>query len=164
MGPARFHCATLLYVLQTGRYLFTYSMEMEGAGSLSFAFTSKGLAISMYPTALRSVLRMEGAEAKDSALERPSFKPVIAAHGEAAMFSIQQTASTFKMVLGAVSALEGLLGIESSSEGEASSGSEPEFPWRSLPTADLVDKYLKGTMTSALLRKSDVLLIRLSMR
>ncbi|MBK7644781.1 MAG: hypothetical protein IPJ19_17355 [Planctomycetes bacterium] len=130
-----------------------WSLPMPTGGSLSYSFTNKGMVISTYPSALRSVLRMEGKEAPDSALERPSFKPVIAENPDAGVFSITNTGAMMKSMLSAFTMVNTQF---------AARGADNAFP--ELPPVEAIDRYFQGTATTTMRHKNGVLSMRFAIR
>jgi hypothetical protein len=125
-----------------------------GAGTLAFSFTTKGMVISGFPSALRALLRMEGKEAKESVLEREAFKPVFAENPEAGVFSVSHTASMIRAMLGALGMLERQIPPLGSAQN----------PLAHLPTPEAIDRHFQGTATSTARWRGGVLSVRFSMR
>lgn len=142
--------------------LTIWSMPLPTGAALAFAFTSKGLVISTYPTALRAVLRMDGAQAKDSVLERDSFKPLFAEHRDAGVFSATNTASLLKTLWGVLDLAANRM--PPLRAGGMTDLAEADNPLRHLPPAEVIDKHFQGTATTAMRRKGNVLQLRMSMR
>lgn len=137
-----------------GQTIWTLPLP-TGAG-FSFACTSKGFVLSQYPTALRSLLRMDGAQSKDSVLERDSFKPLFAENREAGMLSVTHTASMLKTIWGALE----MATVQMGRRGAAGVGDLLQH----LPPIEVIERHFQGTATSAVRRKGNVLQLRMSMR
>jgi len=136
---------------------------MGPSAGVQWAFTKKGALISQYPTALRAALRMEGAEAKDSALEKESFKPLFEANADASVLSLATTAESIKSSLTAVQTMVGAMGMGMEMAGSEEGGALlRELPLAHLPSGAAVDRHFKGTVVTAVKRKGSVLHVRMS--
>ncbi len=139
-----------------------WSMPLPTGATLSFSFTTKGMVISQFPSALRAVLRMEGAEAKDSVLEREAFKPLFAENRDAGMFSVTHTAGMLKTIWSALELVSSQLPAMRS--GGMVDASQEDNPLRHLPPAETIDRHFQGTSTTTLRHKGRVMMLRFSMR
>jgi hypothetical protein len=136
-----------------GNQVFAYSM---GAGpSFQWAFLKQGLAFSRSPTAIRAALRMEGAERKDSALEKESFKPLYDAHADAGVLGLATTADSLK---------SGLAVVQTMREMTRKGGSADDGPLEHLPTTAAIDRHFHGTIATTVSRAGGVLHLQLSCR
>lgn len=136
-----------------------HKLPTGSGGGVEWAFTKKNTGIfSQYPTALRAALRMEGAEAKDSALEVESFKPLYAAHANASVLGLASTPESLKSGLAALGFMAPFIGM-GMARGFARAGGEGELenPLMHLPSPAMIEKHFKGTLVTSLTRKSGVL-------
>jgi hypothetical protein len=132
-----------------------------GAGpGFQWAFTKKSGVLSQFPTALRAALRMEGAEKKDSALEKEAFKPLFEANASAGMLSLATTPDTLKGMLDALGKMHGLLALGMGRHGRPAGGD----PFELMPSAAAIDRHFKGTLVSSVTRTGSVLHLQMSSR
>ena len=136
-----------------------YKLKSGSGSGAEWAFTKKNTAVySQFPTALRAALRMEGAEAKDSALEIEGFKPLYASNANACVLGLASTAESLKSGLMALQFMAPFIG-QGMAEGYQKAGGEGELenPLEHLPSAAAVAKHFKGTIVTSVTRKSGVL-------
>ena len=141
-----------------------HKLATGGSGGFEWAFTKKNTAVfSQYPTALRAALRMEGAEAKDSALEVEGFKPLYATHANAAILNLANTADSLKSGLNVLQMMGPFIGM-GMMRGYAEAGGEGQLPnpFDHLPTAAAIERHFKGTLVTAVTRSSGVLHVGVS--
>jgi hypothetical protein len=151
--------------VETEEFQGTTVFKMQGMGGAGseWAFTKSTAVFSQYPTALRAALRMQGAEAKDSALENERYKPLYAAHAQASVLGLASTAESFKSGLLALEMIGPLLGM-GMVQGFAEAGGEGELPnfFEHLPSAAAIERHFHGTLVSSLTRKSGVLHLKVA--
>ena len=141
-----------------------YKLESGEGSGVEWAFTKKNTGVfSQFPTALRAALRMEGAEAKDSALEIEGFKPLYAAHANAGVLGLASTPESLKTGLTALRFMAPFIAA-GMAQGYARAGGDGELenPLVYLPAPSLIEKHFKGTIVTSLTRKSGVLHFQLS--
>jgi hypothetical protein len=141
-----------------------HKLKMGESAGYEWAFTKKNTCvISQFPTALRAALRMEGAEAKDSALEIESFKPLYTANANAAVLGLASTPESLKTGLAALQFMAPFIGMGMARGYEDAGGKgKIENPFEHLPTSTTIEKHFKGTIVTSLTRKSGVLHAQLS--
>jgi len=135
-----------------------YQLEM-GPMTLSWAFTAKHGVLSMFPTALRAALRLAGDEKVPSVLQDERFKPHFAAWPQASAFGVAVTAEMLKATLTALGALGSMMGgaLEQAEGDEASKDAGSDLAMPSLPPPAVIDRYLRGTIVTAVVRQGGVL-------
>ena len=138
-----------------------YAFSTGTGPAFQWAFLKQGLALSKSPTAIRAALRMEGAERKDSALEKESFKPLYDAHADAGVLGLSTTADSLKAGLAAVATMRAVaMGAMMARKG----GSLDEGPLAYLPSAAAIDRHFQGTTATTVSRAGGVLHLQLSCR
>jgi hypothetical protein len=125
-----------------------HAFSMGPGIAMQWAFTKSAAIFAQFPTAMREALRMQTAEKKDSALEKEVFKPLFAAHPDASVLSLAATPESFKMGLGALKQMSGML---------AGMSGGADSPLRFLPSPESVDRHFKGTMVSTVSRTGGIL-------
>jgi hypothetical protein len=137
-------------------------LELPQGAPLGWCFFERQLAISMYPSALREVLRLSGKTDQPTSADSPLFKPVLARFAGASALGVNDTRVTLLMARGGLETLLGAvepLLAASSSEGE----SKPR-PLPPLPSAELIERWFKGTMSSVVTRRGGTVQFALSAR
>jgi len=138
-----------------------YEFSAGGGPGFHWGFLKQGIAVSQSPTALRAAFRMEGAERKDSALEKASFKPLYDAHADAGVLGLATTADSLKSGLLAVQAMRAVVGMNAMMTGK---GAADDGPLAHLPSAAAIDRHFKGTTASTVSRSGGVLHLQLYCR
>ena len=137
-----------------GNKIHSFSM---GGPAMHWAYLKKGAAVSQFPTAIRAAMRMEGAERKDSALEKESFKPLFESHASASCLGLASTAENLKGALAAFGMLKAVLAM---GPGIGSA----DNPLDLLPSPASVDRHFKGTLVSAITHAGGVLRFQVASR
>src|SRR5262249_57260823 len=114
-----------------------------------WAFTKKAAVLSQYPTAIRAALRMEGAAAKDSVLEKESFKPLFDAHADAGLLSLASAADSLKNILAAAQMVGGMMASEI--------GLPAGGPLEHLPSPAPIDRRIRRTALPSVTLKGGLL-------
>jgi len=123
-----------------------HRLSLGPGPGFQWAFTKQAAVASQFPSALRAALRMEGAEKKDSALEKESFKPHFETNADAGVLGLTSTPEMLKGFLSGIETMRGVLGA---------SGATVELP--PFPSPDAVDRHFKGTLASTVKRTGSVL-------
>ena len=138
-----------------------YEFSAGGGPGFHWGFLKQGIVVSQSPTAIRAAFRMEGAERKDSALEKESFKPLFETHADAGVLGLATTAESLKSGLLAIQAMRAVAGMNAMMTGK---GSADDGPLAHLPSAAAIDRHFKGTTASTVSRSGGVLHLQLSCR
>jgi hypothetical protein len=142
-----------------------HKLAMGPGAGVQWAFTKKAGVVSQFPTALRAALRMEGAESKESALEKESFKPLLEANADASMLGLATTAESLKGGLTALQTMVGAMGMGMAMAGGGEGGKMlQDLPLAHLPSGAAVDRHFKGTVVTSVKRKGGVVHVRMAAR
>jgi len=139
-----------------------HALDLSGLFQLHWAFAPDALAISMQPTAIRTVLRLTGKTDAPSALQHEKFRVTLEANRGASFFNVTDTAESMRIALESLQGVFGALPMIAMMSGEPDLADVPfgkDTPW---PKAGAVDRYFEGVAYSAIERKGDSLRVRLA--
>jgi hypothetical protein len=126
-------------------------LELPLDAKLSWSFDDRALVVSMYPSALRAALRLRGKSDEPTAASNPRFASVLASFAGAPIVAINDTRAALELLLssvrGALEAMEQIAGSETPAESKAG----PRPP---LPGLDLVERFFKGTLSTAVTKRA----------
>lgn len=137
-------------------------LELPMGAKVGWSFLDHALVLSVYPTALRAALRLEGKPDEPTAASNPGFAAVLKSLAGAPAVGINDTRATLELVLSALRG--GLAAYEmtksqptEAAEGEGDEEHPPEPKGGAhppIPGTELVQRYFKGTVTTAMTKRA----------
>lgn len=146
------------------------SLPLPNGATASWCFDDGLFAFSMYPSALRSALRLRGSEEGASVLKNQLLAPHIAANAGASYLNLADSKKAVRLGLESLSMLQSMFGQfgPAGFGGMDNSASPDDFDWDfgsfPIPAGEVADRYLKGTMISTMRVDGNAVKIRFKTR
>jgi hypothetical protein len=140
-------------------------LKLPVDGKLSWCFLDRSLVWSLYPTALRAALRLQGKPDEPTAADNPRFAAVLETFAGAPFVAINDTRSMFELLLSAMRMFAmndpEQTDPPTAKDAPAESNRDRLPP---VPGTELVARYFKGTVTTAVTKRAGSVQFVLSAR
>jgi hypothetical protein len=146
------------------------TLPLPTGGSAAWCFADDLFAFSMFPSTLRSALRLRGSEEGPSVLQNELLAPHLRAHAGAPYVNLADSKKAVRIGLESLSMLQSVFGefgpaafggFDNSSSPDDVAWDFTSFP---IPAGDVADRYLQGTMISTVRVEGTAMKVRFKTR